>query len=80
VTDEAAGPTTPGRPLKGLYDDPVRRSPPGFVESASRFTAGCRATKWLVTTVILERPVPRTMIRHLPKLDLIVNFVTTKWN
>jgi AcrR family transcriptional regulator len=50
------------------------------VESASRFTAGCRATKWLVTTVTLERPVPRTMIRHLPKLDLLVNFVTTKWN
>lgn len=45
------------------------------------FVASCRATKWLVTTVILERSVPSNRIRHSPtKLDLTVNLVTSKSN
>jgi hypothetical protein len=54
---------------------------PSPVTSPSRFVgdfvAGCRATKWLVTTVIPERPVPPIIIREL---DLTVNLSVGKWN
>jgi hypothetical protein len=46
----------------------------------STFVAGCRATKRLVTSVILEWPLLVAIIRLGRKLDPFVNFALSKWN